>query len=421
MSGQGYKKVAENYYLYELNNGIRAVFTQTRKSHIVYCGFMVGVGSRDENEYTNGAAHFIEHGVFKGTEKRKSYQILNRIESVGGELNAFTTRERTVYYTTTLKPYFNRSIELLADIVFRPNFPQIEIEKEKSVIREEIEMYDDSPEESIFDEFNQFTFPGNSLGHNILGTQESVQKFTRKQIIDFWEQNYCTDNVVISIVGSLSPERVGKSLEKYLGDLPSSNRSRKPAQKIIYKPFVKKIDRDFQQVHCIIGNKAYSNNDQRKYSLFLINNILGGDWMSSRLNMSVREKHAYAYHVSSGFNSYRDTGTYSVQLGTDEKYLEKSIKLIQSEFNKIRNKKLNQVQLGRAKRQVISQVAMSNENHSSLMQIRGKNILDYGRIVPKVEVIEKINKINAEELMEVANEVLEKSAMSTLIYNSGKH
>ncbi len=415
------KKVGESDYLFELDNGLRVIFSQTKKSAIVQCGIMVGAGSRCETAETNGAAHFIEHGLFKGTTKRKSYHILNRIESVGGELNAFTTRERTCFYTVSLKKYLDRSIDLLTDLVFNPTFPNAEIEKEKSVITEEIEMYEDSPEESIFDEFNQSSFPGSSLGHNILGSKNSIQGFNRDLLVKFWKQHYTTNNIVISIVGSMGPNRIAQIIEKHFVGLPSTSNVKKDAEDVKYSVFEKEISKDFNQVHCIIVNKAFSINSSKKYALTILNNVLDGDWMSSRLNMSVREKHAYAYHVSSGYSAYKDTGTYSVQLGTDEKYLHKSVDLINKEFAKLRDVKLTVIQLNRAKRQLLSQMAMYNENYSSLMQIRGKNLLDFGRIIPHAEIIENIQKVSAADVLEVANDVLDKSTLSTLVYRSKRN
>ena len=421
MNGIDYIQVGEADYLFELKNGLKVIFTQTKKSAIVHCGIMVGVGSRSENEHTNGAAHFIEHCLFKGTAQRKSYQILNRLESVGGELNAFTSRERTCYYTISLKKYLDRSIQLLTDLVFNPVFPKAEIEKEKLVIAEEIEMYEDSPEESIFDEFNHHSFPGSSLGYNILGSKKNIQKFSRDLLMGFWKQFYTTDNVVISIVGSVSPNRISTLIQKYLMEIPATTKENKKSEEVSYNTFEKEIPKKFQQLHCIIGNKAYSLNDSKKYALTVLNNILGGDWMSSRLNMSVREKHAYAYHISSAYNAYMDTGTFSVQLGTDEKFLNKSLSLINKEFTLLKSKKLSIIQLNRAKRQLISQMAMYSENHSYLMQVKGKNLLDYGRILSHSEIIENIEKVKSEDVIQVANEVLDTSTLSTLVYRSKRN
>jgi predicted Zn-dependent peptidase len=345
----GFTKVGDSDYLFVLPNGLRVVFTQTHKSSIVYCAFVVGVGSRYESAENNGIAHFIEHSLFKGTKKRKAYHILNRIESVGGELNAFTTRERSCYYSIALRSYFDRSIELLTDLVFHPVFPEAEVEKEKLVIAEEIEMYEDSPEESIYDDFNLHSFPGSSLGFNILGTKESISRFNRQKVLDFWKRFYTTENVVVSIVGSMQPERVERMINKYLLDLKTTNTQKPLREQASYTHFNFEFEKTFQQEHCIVGNKAYSIYDEKKYPLFLLNNVLGGDWMSSRLNLSVREKHAYAYHVTSGYNAYADIGVFSVQLGTDEKHLEKSLDLVEKEFARLREKTLSPIQLNRAK------------------------------------------------------------------------
>ena len=413
-----YSNPSNGYHLFELENGLRVIFSQSKKSMMVYCGILIGSGSRDENEKNNGVAHFIEHSVFKGTSKRRSFNLMNRLESVGGELNAFTTRERTMYYTASLKKFFDRSMEILTDIVFNPLFPPNEIEKEKKVIEEEIEMYEDSAEESIYDDFYRHLFPDNSMGFNILGSRFTLTGIDRDCLQHFWKQNYTTDNIVVSIAGGVTPDKVQRIINKYLNDIPYSaaNRLRNSPNGVM--PFNKSIDKEFQQTHCIIGKRAFSSNDDRKYALSVMNNLLGGDWMSSRLNLSVREKHAFAYNVHSSISFYSDCGTFLVQWGTDEKNLDKSIELIQKELKRLREQNLSYLHLNRSKRQILSQYAMIQENPSAVMQFKGKNILDYNRIITETEFFKKINEVSTSDILDVANEVLEKDSLSLLVYKN---
>jgi predicted Zn-dependent peptidase len=414
----GQLKVNKGLHLFTLKNGLRVVLNKTNNSGIVHCGIMIGGGSRDETTKNNGVAHFIEHTVFKGTKKRKSYGILNRLESVGGDLNAYTTREKTCFYSAVLKPYFERSVELLSDIVFNPTFPDDGIKKEKSVIQEEIEMYLDSPEESIYDEFQKNLFPGHPLGFSILGTNDSLKAIDRSAIIDFRKAVYVPENIVLSVSGNISLEKLKKISEKYLEDIPSANQPLKRNKPEIANPFKLEIQKDFQQVHCLIGGPAYSLEDKKRFRLALINNILGGDWMSSRLNLSIREKHAYAYNINSHYTIYSDSGLYIVQLGTDQKYLLKCMDLIHKEFRKFREKKLSTFELNRAKRQIFSHYSMLNESNSFIMQSIARGILDFGRVITLDEVFREIEKVSASDVLETAHEILNQHNLSTFVFKS---
>jgi len=412
------KNVNDNHTIqYELNNGMKVVFTPSNKSSLVYCGFLFNVGSRNEDDNNNGIAHFIEHALFKGSKKRHSYQILNRIEAVGGELNAFTMREKTFYYTSSLKKYLDRSVELLFDLVFNPSFPHVELEKEKKVIIEEIEMYEDSPEESIYDDFTANLFKNDSLSHNILGTKKSVLRLKLNDVLNFWQKYYTPGNCIFSIVGSVSQMQIERILHKYFLNLEEkstiSNCNDLPA----YQKFQMNKKKDFQQIHVIIGNRAYSNHDPQRYTLALINNVLGGDWMSSRLNMNLRERNAFAYNVSSGFNTYSDTGSFVIQFGTDYTYLNKSIEIVLKELKKIRDVKMSTIQLNKAKRQMESQHAHFLENHSMIMQVQARNLADFGRLISRQEYLNAINKINSNNILDVANHIFEEKLLSILVYS----
>jgi len=411
------EEIGKNNILYHLDNGLRVIYSRMKNTSLVHCGYIIGTGSRDEDQKNNGIAHFIEHTVFKGTSNRKSYQILNRIESVGGELNAYTSREKTCFYSMASKKYFDRSVELLTDVVFNPIFPAHEIEKEKSVIVEEIEMYEDSPDESIYDDFFSSLFPGHPLGYSILGKKKSVKSINNKVISNFRNDFYQPANMVLSIAGNIPVDKLERAITKYTSNIPLSG-IHKNGRKIpeVAAAFNKKLKKDFQQVHCILGCPAYSMRDDKKYVLVLINDILGGDWMSSRLNMVIREKYAYAYNVSSSYSAYSDSGVYSIQLGTDEKYIDKCIELIQKEIKSFRDNKISKIQLNRAKRQLFGMYEMMAENNSGIMQIKGKNVLDFGYPLSKELFYTNINKIDANQIIEVANEVLAENKLSILIY-----
>lgn len=411
------EEIGKKHLLYHLDNGLRVIYSKIKNTSLVHCGYIIGTGSRDENQNNNGIAHFIEHTVFKGTSNRKSYQILNRIESVGGELNAYTSREKTCFYSMVSRKYFDRSVELLTDVVFNPIFPVHEIEKEKSVIVEEIEMYEDSADESIYDDFFSSLFPGHPLGYSILGKKKTVKAINNKVISDFRKENYQPSNMVLSIAGNLPVDKVEKVINKYTSKIALSDVI-KGGRKMpdVAPTFNKKLKKDFQQVHCIVGCPAYSMNDNKKFVLVLINDILGGDWMSSRLNMIIREKYAYAYNVSSSYSAYSDSGVYSIQLGTDEKYVDKCIELILKEIKSFRDIKISKIQLNRAKRQIFGMYEMMEENNSGIMQIKGKNILDFGYPISKESFYANIEKIDANQIIDVANEILDENKLSILLY-----
>lgn len=411
-----YKEEQEGSLVYHLNNGLRVVYTRVKSSPNVFCALMVGAGSRYETETENGMAHLIEHMLFKKTKKRSAYQILNRIESVGGDLNAYTTRERTCFYTSAQKKYLDRSFELLIDLVFNYHITDKNLEKEKSVIFEEIDMYLDSPEETVYDEFHQLAFPGQTIGNAILGTKSTLEKIHAKDVNDFLNRNYVNERIVISIAGNFSPSRIENLLKKYLGDMNQNKAIGLEFSESIYHSFKQKSKKDFQQVHAIIGNKAPSIHDTNKYAVFLLNNILGGEWMSSRLNMSVREKHAYVYSIYTGYNIYSDNALYTIQFGTDKRHIENCLSLIDKELKKIKNKKVSAAELKKARRQTEGQYSLYYENASFVVQTRAKNVLDYGHIVTLEDYSKNINAVTENDIIEQANALFDESTLSSLIY-----
>jgi len=401
--------------LHTLDNGIRLVHHRI-PGMVAHCGIIINTGSRDETEKEHGIAHFIEHMLFKGTGKRKAYHILSRLEDVGGELNAYTTKEETAIHASFLKDDYERTIELISDITFNSVFPDKEIEKEKDVVIEEINSYLDNPSELIFDDFEELIFAGQPIGRNILGSPESVKSFSRKTITDFIKNNYNTHEMVFCSVGNISDDKIMKLFKTHFAGIVTFNNAPRSNKSWTYKPasLTKKMD-TFQN-HCIIGNLAYDLKDEKRMGMFLLNNILGGQGLNSRLNLSLREKNGLAYNVESSYNPYCDTGIFSIYFGTDAQYLNKSISIAMSELNKLRTTKLGTIQLSKAKNQIKGYLARGYENHESLMLSLGKSLLVFNKIDTIEDICKKIDSITASELLETANDIFEPEKLSTLIY-----
>jgi predicted Zn-dependent peptidase len=382
---------------------------------------MIDVGSRDENTKNNGVAHFIEHTVFKGTDKRKAHHILRRIENVGGELNAYTTREKTSYYASCLKKYAARAVDLLTDISFHSVFPEKELQKEKKVILEEIDMYEDSAEESIYDDFYALLFKNHSLGYNILGTKDTVSNLTRESIQDFIKTHYVADHIVLSIVGDLTPSQAERLGNKFVSQIPLKKSGTPPR---IAPPesvtFTEKYIKDFAQSHCIIGTRAYPRYEEKRYTLSLINNILGNAGMSARLNMAVREKHGLVYSISSHYSNYKDSGVFTIYFGSDAKNLARCQEIIRRELKKMRENRFSTQQLHQAKVQLLGQIAMLVENNSMHMQHQARSLLDYGYVADFNEYTAHVEKITSSDILEVSNEILNPDLLCTLVYEDEK-
>ncbi len=405
-----------NFLTYKLKNGIRIIHKNT-ESPVAHLGVLINTGSRDEKKGEHGLAHFIEHSVFKGTKKRRAFHILSRIEGVGGELNAYTTKEETVLYSTFLSEYYERAAELLSDILLNSVYPEKEIEREKEVIFEEINSYKDSPSELIFDEFEELAYDGHSIARNILGTRKNIRKFNRDSIHKFIENNYHTDQIVISSVGNYDFNELVNLLNIYFGETPE--KLRKPSRKIFnnYIPENRSIEKNTFQAHCIIGNIAFDIQHKKRIVMVLLNNILGGAAMNSRLNLALRERRGMAYNVESNYTAYSDTGLFNVYFGTDKENLDKAVALVQKEFKLLRDKKLGAIQLSKAKKQLIGQIAISTESHEDLMLAIGKSYLLFNKVDPLRVVYNKIEAITTEDLLEVANLTLNEKQMSKLVYH----
>ncbi len=377
---------------------------------------IINTGSRDETVPEHGIAHFIEHMLFKGTKKRKAYHILSRLEDVGGELNAYTTKEETAIHASFLKEDYERAIELISDITFNSVFPEKEIEKEKDVVIEEINSYLDSPSELIFDDFEELIFSDQPIGRNILGTPESVKSFSKKKINDFISNNYNTRQMVFCSVGNISDEKILKLFKTHFADIVTENNIERDNKTWLYKPASVTKKMDTYQNHCIMGNLAYNLKDNRRMGMFLLNNILGGQGLNSRLNLSLREKNGLAYNVESSYNPYVDTGIFSIYFGTDSQYLNKSISIALYELKKLRTSRLGTIQLSKAKNQIKGYLARGYENHESLMLSLGKSLLIFDKIDSIEDLCRKIDAVTASELLDTANDIFEPSKMSTLIY-----
>jgi len=398
-----------------LQNGIRLVH-YTIPGEVAYCGLVINTGSRDEAADQSGMAHFVEHMLFKGTRKRKAYHILSRLDDVGGELNAYTTKEETAVHASFMKEHYSRAMELISDIVFNPVMPPREIEKEKDVVLEEINSFLDNPAELIFDEFEEQVFAGLPIGHNILGTPESVKSFSQESIFRFIAENYPTDQMVFCSAGNIDARKIIRLFIRYFSSFPEKYCIPRPGMKLDYKPATVIKEMKTFQNHCIIGNIAYDLKSNRRPAMFLLNNILGGQGLNSRLNLSLREKKGLAYNVESSYNPFCDTGLFSIYFGTDEENLGKSISLAMAELKKLRSVRLGQIQMGKAKSQIKGYLARGYENHESLMLSLAKSLLVFDSVESKEEIFRKIDAINSGDILDTACDVLDPSALSTLIY-----
>jgi predicted Zn-dependent peptidase len=401
--------------LHTLDNGIRLVHYHI-PGLVAHCGLIINSGSKDETVPQHGIAHFIEHMLFKGTKKRKAYHILSRLEDVGGELNAYTTKEETAIHASFLKEDYERAVELIGDITFNSVFPAKEIEKEKDVVIEEINSYLDNPSELIFDDFEELIFSNQPIGRNILGTPESVKSFSQKMIVDFLSENYHTSQMVFCSVGNITDEKILKLFKANFDKILTQKQPDKISRNWVYKPASVTKKMDTYQNHCIMGNIAYDLKDKRRMGMFLLNNILGGQGLNSRLNLSLREKHGFAYNVESSYSPYYDTGIFSIYFGTDNQYLNKSISIAHAELEKLRTSKLGTIQLSKAKSQIKGYLARGYENHESLMLSLGKSLLIFNKIDSIEDLCMKIDNVTASELLETANDIFEPSKLSMLIY-----
>jgi len=404
-----------DYYIYTLPNGIRLIHKPV-KSIIAHAGLFINAGSRDEGPDQHGLAHFIEHALFKGTQKRKPYHIISRLEDVGGDLNAYTTKEETCIHASFLRNDSERAIELISDIFFNSTFPEKEIEKEKEVIIDEINSYKDNPSELIFDDFEEVLFPESPLGRNILGTPEGLKSYSRADLLRFINENYHSDQIVLCVVGEIEKLRLIKIFHRYFENIEPRFRNSDKRQVKQYKPINTDEIKNTFQAHCVLGMPVFGFKDNRRITLHLLNNILGGPGMNSRLNMSLRERHGCTYNIESSYTPYSETGAFSVYFGTDKENLEKSIKLAHREFELIKTKKLGEIQLSKAKKQLMGQLAIASESNENQMINMGKSCLVFDKVDSMEEIYSQIEAVTALQLIEVANLVLSEKELSRVIY-----
>ena len=455
------------YNTYTLDNGLRIIHLPS-DSKVVYCGYQINAGTRNEEPGEEGLAHFCEHVTFKGTERRKAWHILNCLESMGGDLNAYTNKEGTVYYSAILKEHIARAVDLLSDIVFHSVYPQAEIDKEVEVICDEIESYNDSPAELIYDEFENILFKGSPLGHNILGTAEQVRAFKTEDALRFTRKLYRPDNAIFFAYGDIDFKKLVKLIQKALGECPKSRElacsadcksAETPTEERIAEetPTKEKIteetptgetpteemeagdanhkvqsskfnvqskvagqtivmQKNTHQAHVMIGTQAYDVNDDRRMPLYLLNNMLGGPGMNAKLNLALREHNGLVYTVESTMVAYGDTGTWSIYFGCDEHDVKRCLRLVRKELDKFMQKPLSDAQLKAAKKQIKGQIGVACDNRENFALDFGKSFLHYGWEKNVDHLYEQVDEITAAQIQAVAQELFDKDRLTTLIF-----
>ncbi len=400
------------YTTHTLHNGLRVAICRT-DAKVAYIGVVVGSGSRDESADRHGLAHFVEHTIFKGTWKRKSSAISARMESIGGELNASTSKEYTIIYTSAPAGYADRAIDLLADIIANSLFPQLEIETEQEVVVEEIKSYLDTPSENVYDEYEERIFRGNPLAHNILGTPESVRLLTGRECRQFLDLNYTPGNMTVYISGPDDPDKLIKRVEKHFGLLNFP--FRRPPREVPNElpPFDEVIDNDGFQAHTIYGTRTFSRDDPRRFALYLLNNYIGGPCMSSRFNSELREKRGLVYTVDSFCSMYSDTGLWSVYIGSDKSNVKKCLSIVRRELDRLAQNTMTERLLEKIKTQYCGQLLVSTENRENMAINMGKSLLFRGAIYDTEHTAERIREVTAQQLRDVA-ELLVPSRCSRL-------
>ena len=430
------------YNTYTLDNGLSIIHPPS-DSKVVYCGYQINAGTRNEEPGEEGLAHFCEHVTFKGTERRKAWHILNCLESVGGDLNAYTNKEGTVYYSAILKEHIARAVDLLSDIVFHSVYPQAEIDKEVEVICDEIESYNDSPAELIYDEFENILFKGSPLGHNILGTAEQVRSFKTEDALRFTRKLYRPDNAIFFAYGDIDFKKLVKLIRKALGECPKGRELAcsadcksaetpteemeagdanhkvqsskfKVQSKVAGKTIV--MQKNTHQAHVMIGTRAYDVNDDRRMPLYLLNNMLGGPGMNAKLNLALREHNGLVYTVESTMVAYGDTGTWSIYFGCDEHDVKRCLRLVRKELDKFMQKPLSDAQLKAAKKQIKGQIGVACDNRENFALDFGKSFLHYGWEKNVDRLYEQVDAITAAQIQAVAQELFDKDRLTTLIF-----
>lgn len=409
-----------NYNTCLLPNGLRIIHKQL-DSPVVYCGYELNVGTRDEQKGEEGMAHLCEHVTFKGTTRRKAIDIIRYLEQVGGDLNAYTNKEDTVYYAAVLGTHLPKAVDLLTDIVFHSTYPQAEISKEIEVVCDEIESYNDSPAELIYDEFENIIFAGHDLGHSILGTAEQLRTYTSDSIKRFASRYYKPSNAVFFAYGNVDFKKLVRMLTRVTSDFADAQPNMEDcnldgmAHLSQYIPTKKVIDKGTHQAHVMIGTRTFSIHEEKRIALYLLNNILGGPGMSARLNLALRERRGLVYTVDSSMTSYSDTGAWSVYFGCDPHDISKCQKLVMAELQRVADKPLTPSQLATAKRQIKGQIAIACDNRESYALDLGKSYLHYGWEKDIDRLFAQIDKLTADDIQQVAKDVFAPEKLSVLV------
>jgi predicted Zn-dependent peptidase len=404
-----------DYQIITLDNGIRIIYKYDPMP-VVYCGMVINAGSRDETENELGMAHFVEHMLFKGTQKRHSGHIINKLEHVGGELNAYTSKEETVVYAAVLEEHLEKAVDLTGDIIFNSIFPEKELEKERIIILDEIQSYNDSPSELIYDEFEEILFQNHPIGNNILGTPELLKSYSNSDLKNFTRRNYKPDQMVFFVLGKADEKKLKRWGEKYFNPEKQTTEQTKRLEPSIISPTAKEIKKDTFQIHYMLGNRACNLYHKDKTAMYLLNNILGGPGMNSLLNLSLREKNGLVYNVDSSYQPMTDTGMWTVYFGCDPENFKRCEKLVLQELRKLRDIRISENALKKYKMQLLGQTAIASENKENLSINMGKSLLRYGKVELPAVMREHILSITSEKLQEIANEVFREDQLSTLKY-----
>ncbi|MBB3187052.1 M16 family metallopeptidase [Microbacter margulisiae] len=404
------------YFTHTLSNGLRLVHLPDN-SPVSYCGFAINAGTRDELSSQHGIAHFIEHMLFKGTKHRKAWHILNSMETEGGELNAYTTKEETFVYAVFLETAIEKAVDLLADMVGNSIFPQKEMGKESDIILDEIESYNDSPSELIFDEFEQLLFDSYPIGRNILGSPESISTFTQSDLVTFHTAHYHSERMVFFSFGKTDFQKIIRLGEKYLTAIPVSTKPyiRTPPQ--VYIPKNEVFHKETHQEHYILGNRAYSLSHPNRTAFYLLNNILGGPGMNSLLNLSLRERSGLVYQIESNYTPYTDTGTFTIYYGTDPKNHKKCHALVYKELDKLKDKPLSEKSLVKAKHQLMGQLAIASENKESIALSFGRSLLQMGTFESLNDIMTNLQHVTVFDLQKLAQEIFDDNQLTSLLYH----
>lgn len=404
---------------FTLPNGIRLIH-RTIPNRVAHFGMFINSGTRDEMPHEHGIAHFIEHTIFKGTRKRSVFQVLNRLENVGADLNAFTSKEETCIYASFLNEYYGRTLELFNDIFFHSTYPEMELEKEKQVVIDEIQSYKDTPSEQIFDDFEDLVFKGHALGNNILGTEKSLKNITREDIFRFIRDTYRCDRIILVSSGNIPFQRLQKLVGKFFSETPEKGKSRERKPFQVYIPATKSLKKKIFQVHCILGAEAYPYTDERRVPFALLNNVLGGPIMNSRLSLALRERNGLTYHNESNYTPFSDSGILSIYFATEPLHFERAVEIVYKELDRLRSEKFSPTQLHTIKKQLIGQVVIGQESNLSVMLAVGKSYLIQGWYDPVESLIRKIEAITADHLRDIANDIFDPSRLSMLTFKPMK-